>query len=247
LDAGLDAQLVHEDAVCAAVGCERVGLPSCSIEGQHEFSPDPFPKWMAFDERLELGNELSVPSELEIDVDPILERRKALLLQPGDLVLGERLTRELDERRAAPKGESLAKLHRPLLRFDGPRLGHQSLEAFEVEVAGLDVEHVTARLPLERFGTEEPAERVNLVLKRRARRPGGFVPPEVIDEVVLREWLIGVQEQEPEKRPLLRSRHGEEHAVPANLERTEDPKVERRHSATLAPADKRLQRESPRR
>ncbi len=63
---------------------------------------------LRLNERLQLGDELGVPAEREIGLDPLLEHDRAELLEPGDLGLRERLVQEVRERGAAPEAERLA-------------------------------------------------------------------------------------------------------------------------------------------
>lgn len=60
-------------------------------------------------EALELGDQLGVPSQLELGVDPALERAQSQLLQPPNFALGEVLERDLGQRRPAPEREGLVK------------------------------------------------------------------------------------------------------------------------------------------
>ncbi|HEY5660991.1 MAG TPA: hypothetical protein VIR59_09415 [Gaiellaceae bacterium] len=81
-------------------------------------------------------------AEREVGIDPLLERIEAFLLEPRDLRLGERLIRELCERRPAPQRESLAQLRGGDLRL--PRVERflsfldDVAEAVEVELVRLD-------------------------------------------------------------------------------------------------------------
>ena len=58
-------------------------------------------------ERLELADQLGVPSAGQVGLDAVLEQREPQLLEPADLALGERLIREIGERRPAPERERL--------------------------------------------------------------------------------------------------------------------------------------------
>jgi hypothetical protein len=57
---------------------------------------------MSGQEALELANELGVASELELGVNPPLERYKPQLFEPPALALGEVLEGDFRERRASP-------------------------------------------------------------------------------------------------------------------------------------------------
>ena len=78
----------------------------------------------------------------KVDLDPLLERRQAKLLEAGDLGSGERLVGEVRERRPPPEGEGLPQGGRGRLSPAGdlrfPRLLDQPLEAVEIELARLE-------------------------------------------------------------------------------------------------------------
>ena len=75
---------------------------------------------MLRDERLELADDVAVPPELEVGLDPLLERGDAKLLQPSDLGLRELLERELGERGPTPELERSRSA--PALRGGSPRI-----------------------------------------------------------------------------------------------------------------------------
>jgi hypothetical protein len=52
-----------------------------------------------------LGHDGVVPAELELRLEPLLERGQAQLVEPCDLLLQERLEGEIRERRSAPQRE----------------------------------------------------------------------------------------------------------------------------------------------
>ena len=137
LRARLEAELVGEQLPAAAVGVERVGLPSRPVEGEHQLRAPPLSERVFSDERLELGHELCVPAELELGVDPLLERRGTLLLQLRALRRGRPSRRG---RRAAGRARARA----PPAAFGGasgvaPCASlDQQLEPLEIERAGLD-------------------------------------------------------------------------------------------------------------
>ena len=108
LRAGVDAELLDEGLARGAVGGESIGLPAGTVEREHELRARPFAQWLRGDERLELGDELCVAAEREIGLDPLLQRDRAQLLEPGDLRLRERLVEEVGERGATPERERLA-------------------------------------------------------------------------------------------------------------------------------------------
>ena len=64
---------------------------------------------------LELADELGSATKLELGLDPLLDGGQPQLLEPGGLVLGERLVREVGQRRTAPELERFANEADPTL------------------------------------------------------------------------------------------------------------------------------------
>ena len=126
----LEAELLVEHAPRFPVRLERLGLPAAAVEREHELPAQALVEGVLLDERLELGNEVDVPAEVELGVDQVLRRRQPQLLETGDLDGRERLVDEIGERRAAPEREPFTELLGALLDgARGPRLVGQPLEA----------------------------------------------------------------------------------------------------------------------
>ena len=106
--ARLDPELLDERPSSVLVDVERLRLTAATVEGEHELRAQPLLQWVLRDERLELRDEVDVPAERQVGVDPLDQRAQAKLLEPTDLVLGERLVGELCEWRAAPHRERFA-------------------------------------------------------------------------------------------------------------------------------------------
>jgi hypothetical protein len=131
---------------CVLVDPQCIGLAAAAVQGEHQLPAQPLAQRMTGDERLELGDELTVAREREVGFDPFLEGGKAELIEPGDLLLCERVEGELGERRAAPEPERLTEQCRCLERSARserrPRPREQSCEAVRVELSVLDPEDV---------------------------------------------------------------------------------------------------------
>jgi hypothetical protein len=110
---------------------------------EHELCPEALAERVPVDDRLELRDELGVATEFEVGFDSLLEGGEPLFLEPGDLVLCERLCGELHERGPSPAGEGVAELGRPFPQVRMPGLRNQQLEPLEVELSGVDVEDVS--------------------------------------------------------------------------------------------------------
>ena len=96
--AGLDAELVDEDASRVLVGLERVRLPPAAVEGEHQLAAQALAQGVLADQRLELADELGMGAKRKLGLNPLLKRRDAQLVEPaGDLALGEPLVDEIRE------------------------------------------------------------------------------------------------------------------------------------------------------
>ena len=104
---GVDAELVDQRPAGVVERRERVRLAAGVVEREHQLRAEPLAQRMAGDLRLELADQLGAAAQREIGLDPVLERRQPLLLEPRDLRLRERLVGHVGQRRAAPDRERL--------------------------------------------------------------------------------------------------------------------------------------------
>ncbi len=101
--AGLEPELVRQDAPCFLKRGERVGLAARAVERPHQLPAESLSERMLLDELLELTNEIAVTAELEICIDALLQRRQAPLLEPADLVPRKRLESEILQCGSSPE------------------------------------------------------------------------------------------------------------------------------------------------
>ena len=97
------------------------------------------------DQRLQLPDQLGVPPEGQIGLNPGLHDGEPLLLEPGALGLRERLVGELRQRWAAPQPQRLAELGRGESRRWAERLSAlvgEPLKAGQVELVGVEFQQV---------------------------------------------------------------------------------------------------------
>ena len=154
----LDPELLDERSARIVIGRERLGLAAAPVEREHQLTPEPLAQRLRADERLDLRDELGVRPKLEVGGDPLLEHAEAQILEPVDLRLRERLQLEIGERRATPQSERLAEQQRLLLGLGGPRLAYEPLEAPQIELVGLELEHVAGRSGHEEARSEQLAQ-----------------------------------------------------------------------------------------
>jgi hypothetical protein len=185
-------------------------------------------------ERLELSDQLVMTPELEIGVDPELDGGGSDLLQPRDRGLRELLVREVREGRTAPLRQRLpqafGRLSGQPAGQQAPPLVHQSLEAVEVERLRLDPQDVPGRPRREHVRRERPAQTRDVDAQRVAAPIARLVSPEVVDQAVGGDDLVGVQEQHRQKPARLGPAQWELTAVVPRLERSQDPEL---HAARL--------------
>ena len=83
LRAGLDAQLLDEDATGVGERGQRLRLPPGPVQRQHQLPAEPLPERVRADQLRQLPGRLGRPAELEQDVDVLLGGGQPLLAEPG--------------------------------------------------------------------------------------------------------------------------------------------------------------------
>src|SRR6476659_100628 len=74
LRAGLDSELLDEAGARILIDVQGFRLPARAIEGKHELPAKSLAERMASNQPLELADDVAVPAECEIRLDPLLER-----------------------------------------------------------------------------------------------------------------------------------------------------------------------------
>jgi hypothetical protein len=210
LFAGLDPELLDELAPDVAVGLERLGLPPRSVERQHQSASDPLAQGMLEGEGLELADDLPVPSQGELGIDPLLHGGEAKVLQARDVLLEGIFESQVRERSPPPQRKRFAQLARGPPGITGlsrdPGFGHGSLEPIEVELSVIEAKLVARRAGDEdptgaagALGLEQVAELGDVHLERLSRRPGRALAPQRLDQPIARDDLVRVQKQNPKE------------------------------------------------
>ena len=100
---GLEAELLVENLPRRAIRLEGLRLAAAAVQRQHQLATQTLAQRMLCHERLELADQLGVPSAGEVGVDAVLEQCQSQLLEPADLPLRERLEGESASGRPAPE------------------------------------------------------------------------------------------------------------------------------------------------
>ena len=77
LGSGFEAELLAEDVSALLEDPQRVGLPTGAVQREHQQPAEPLAQRMRGDELLELDDCSLVAAELELEVEPLLDRRRA--------------------------------------------------------------------------------------------------------------------------------------------------------------------------
>ena len=196
LGAGLDADLLAQDATRPLIGAEGVGLPSTPIQGQHEQAPPVLAQRLLLDQPLDerdhgLGAGGGQPGcgQIVLGVEPHP-------LQAGRRAPGERVVLVAGERPAPPECQRLAQqlpsVLRPALVECPTTRVHQLLEPEHVDLVGRQVQHVARARGAQAAGAVRRVEQLpepgHVDLQARsgpsaeanrptARRPGGRRSP----------------------------------------------------------------------
>ncbi len=113
----------------ALVHLERLGLPPCSVEGDHQLSPRPLSQRLGGDEAFQLSDQRVLASQCQLGIDPILGRREPRRFEIVALGGHERLLVQIDQRRATPERERQTQLvrcrRRVATRERFPASGHE--------------------------------------------------------------------------------------------------------------------------
>ena len=172
---------------------ERVRLPPRPVQRDDPLRLEPLPMRMREHERLELPRQRRVSTGGEIEVDPVLERREPALVEPCGVRPGERLVRQVGERRAAPERERLADPVRT-------RCG-QPLEPVDVELVRLDADEVARRTGDDAVGAEGAPQRVDVDLQGVLGAGRRRLAPDRVDQPVGGDDLVRVEQELREQRP----------------------------------------------
>jgi hypothetical protein len=85
----LDPELVHERPSRLLIDLERLGLSTGAVKREHQLTAKAFAEGVLAHQDLELGNELGVAAEREVELDPLFQRRQPELLEPPPLKVHE--------------------------------------------------------------------------------------------------------------------------------------------------------------
>ena len=200
---GLDAQLLDQGTSRLLVGLERLDLPAGAVEGEHQLAAQALTQGLPSDQRLELCNNVDVTTGRKISVDPPLHCVEVQLLEARDLLPRERLVGKVRERRRTPQRQRVAQLLRCPFWTRVPRLGDQPFKPRGVQLGRVDPQDIAGRAGDEPALAELLAQRGDIHLDALGDRRGRRLAPQLVDQLLARDDLVGVEQQDREQRALL--------------------------------------------
>ena len=224
--AGFEPELLAEHPTAVLERPEGVGLPPGAVEGEHQEPPEPLAERMPGDELLELGDRGQVPTELQLQLEPLLDDREAELREPRDDTDRELVVGEVGQRVAAPQpvglGQHVDRRGEVAIGHERAPLGHELLVPVGVHGVGRELEDVATASHRDEVGRSQgPPELGGEALQAVANARRRIVTPEGIDELLGRHDAPRVQREQREEGALLRPGHHDLPPVVAHLELTE--------------------------
>ena len=173
-------------------------------------------------ERLELRNEVVMPAERELELDPALDAGLTELLEPLDLAPREVVVGEIGKRGAPPQRKRLTQRQERIGVLETAGVLEELFEAQGVEIAVVDPNEVAAGHGLDRCRAELFAQLRDEPLERLRSGLGRPPAPQLLDQAVARHSLVRMEEQEREQLPLVPAAEAQRGHSIVNLQRTEN-------------------------
>ncbi len=221
------------------VDLERLRLPPRSVQRQHQMRPKLLAQRVLVYALLKLTDQLPVLAELEIGLDPPLQRPQPKRLQTRDRGLSERLVQEIRQRRSPPQRKRLAEEISGRVCIAAAEssegLVRQPLEPERVELVGPHPEQISRRMGLDdRLACVETAllpdqlaQLGDVITHLRHRSCRNGISVQVVRDLLHRDHPIRVKQQDRQHRALLRPTQLDRPGLAHHLNRTKDAKIHR--------------------
>ena len=104
----IDAELVGQDVPHDLVGGQGVGLPAGAVQAQHQLGVELLLQRVIRDQLAQFGDDLTVPPQMQVGVDPRRQRVQPLVGQGRNLPVAQHLGGNVRQRLSPPPPEGLA-------------------------------------------------------------------------------------------------------------------------------------------
>ena len=160
----LDPELVDECRAQLAIDAQGVRLAPGTVQREQALGPEPLAQRVRGRKRFELGDRFLMTSARELGIDPGLERREALLLQPRLFSARELRVLEVRERRSPPQSQCLIEKAYGAGRVIVPQgfasAGGAPLELHRVELVSRDSQQIARSPRTESVGLADRPKRL---------------------------------------------------------------------------------------
>jgi hypothetical protein len=179
-----------------------------------------------------------VAAERQFRLDQLLQRHEPQVLQPCDLDLGKTLVGQIGKRGAAPQRECVLERRERQLgatrRKRAPAVAEKTFEPVRVQAARIELELVPVRASNDgaAVGGERLAQPRDMRLHGLGGRGGRMVAPQLVDESIRGQRLVGMQHQQREQGALLAPAQRHRPAPGEDLQRPEDAELHWRSRRT---------------
>ena len=221
------AQFLAEGGPELAVDLQGLGLPAAAVQGEHELAAQPLAQRVPGHHPAEFGGERAGDAERQLRLVAFFQARQPEFFQPADLGLRERLVAEVGQRRAAPQRHRLVEQLRGLGRAARgervPALEDELPELGGVQLGREDPQQVAGRGGDQAAGRQQPPQPGDRRLQRVRRAGRDVLAPQVDQQLLARQHLVGVQQQVSEHGTLPDAADRDLPAAVLQMERAEDP------------------------
>jgi hypothetical protein len=227
LRAWFEAQFLGERVPRVAVGGERVRLPAAPVQGEHELDAEALAERVAPHQRRQLGHQVGVEPKGEVGVEPVLDHREPVGLQPCRLLDQGGLALEVLEGRTAPQAfRGAQQLTRPVWlagRDQPPAAAGEVDEALGVHLVRPGDQAVAGVAPPgDPVGAQDPPQPVDIDPQVVACRGGWALAPEGVGQAAGGDRLVRMAQEHGQEQPLLGRPERQSPAPRDGLERPQD-------------------------
>ena len=252
--AWLESELLDQFEACFLVGAQGIALSAAPIEREHLQVAQTLSPRMAPGERIDLRQDGFVPSELELRVEPQLERRQDGARRDG-LTSMRAAPSKVRSSRGGPRQYSSAS-RRAAARSRGARSRASTTACsnrIESTSSGVDVDQVPGRSRLDHVASQHAAQAEDAVLDVGVDRFRRTLTPKLVDQAdrsTPPDWGGAARGREPpsasgHRGPAAPRRHAPRadrgHGIPCRAERTTGVRSQlavcERAQAKLRPTD----------
>ncbi len=207
---GLESELAGEPCARRLKRPQSIGLAPGAIQGQHQACNQPLAQGMLVNEPLQFGCKVGTMTECELDLEPQFRRGQPTFLESLRVSFeGIVAVEHVGPSRPAPQRERTRQVmecgSRLLAVGRSDRARYQTLERINIDLFRLNQEHVTARPAHDSVMAKQPPKPIEVAIERLCPAPWRMLSPKRVDELVARDGLVPVHQEDRQQLALLSS------------------------------------------